>query len=86
VEPPAFADIGCSIDPGLIGSRLRWVWGEQSSEQALRQFEQSLGVELTDVQRRAAREELDRRRDAKTAYPKWIEPDEVKEVLLAIAS
>jgi len=80
---PAF---GCSIDPGLVGSKLRWVWGEQSTEEVVRQLALSLGVAVSGAQIKAVRDELDRRRDARQAYPKWVEADEVEEVLLAIAA
>lgn len=83
---PTFADLGCSIDPGLVGGSLRWVWGEQSSDEAVRQVARSLNLTLPETRVRAVREELNRRRDAKPAYPKWIEPGEVKEVVLAMAN
>ena len=83
---PTFADLGCSIEPGLIGSSLSWVWGEQSSDEVVRQVARGLNLTLPEAQVRAAREELNRRRDAKAAYPKWIEPSEVKEVVRTMAN
>ncbi len=80
---PAF---GCSIDPALVGSTLRWVWGQQGTEHAVRAVALSLGLNPTDAEVTAMRAELDRRRDARPGYPKWVEADEVRDVLLAIGT
>lgn len=80
---PGFAAMGCSINPGLVGGRMRWVWGSLGNDTAIRAVASNLGLTPNDQQVAAIRAELDKRRNGCTTYPKWVEADEVRQIILS---
>jgi isopropylmalate/homocitrate/citramalate synthase len=82
----AFPQGGSPIDPALVGGRMRWVYGKQASAGLVRAMAAHFGVALAADRLAVARAELDARLAAKRAYPKWLEPDEVEQVLRAVAA
>lgn len=83
---PGFEAMGCSIEPGLVGAKMRWVWGSLGNDTAIRAVAKSLGLEPNEDQVQAIRAALDSRRDGCTSYPKWVEADEVRDIIRTIAS
>jgi len=71
-EPGPLPPTGCSINPALIGARMQWVWGKQSSELIVREVAAWLGVALSDAEVRRVRADLDRQRDEVAAFPRWL--------------
>lgn len=83
--PNAFPPSGCSINPALIGSQMRWVWGKQSTEGVIREVAATLGVKLPAEELRRIRADLDRRLDDISSFPKWLPSEAVYDAVRATA-
>ncbi len=83
--PDMFPPSGCSINPAMVGSRMRWVWGKQSTDGVIREVAATLGVKLPAEELSRIRVDLNRRLDTISTFPKWLPSEAVFDAVRASA-
>lgn len=83
--PDMFPPSGCSINPAMVGSRMRWVWGKQSTDGVIREVAAMLGVKLPAEELSRIRADLNRRLDTISTFPKWLPSEAVFDAVRASA-
>lgn len=83
--PDMFPPSGCSINPAMVGSRMRWVWGKQSTDGVIREVAAMLGVKLPAEELSRIRADLNRRLDTVSTFPKWLPSEAVFDAVRASA-
>jgi isopropylmalate/homocitrate/citramalate synthase len=80
-----FGTMGSSVAPSVTGSKYRWVWATQHSDEIVRMVAAKLGVALSPAEVAETSRRLETRVAAQKTYPKWATEEDVTGAIRAVA-